>query len=252
MAVSLEDAAEAVPIIKTPCYSALREKRTKGIHKVNTRVPFHIHQNEHLLTSLVSPAAQFSQLGFQGFVMEGLSPWAAAAVLGKLGGHTRVLQGAGLSLESLCRALAWSGAALGSSSQNAGGHHLMLLLLSRSPATHECFVGDLKLLLNRFYFFKIPQKQALSPSICSTPSYLSLSILAQNFVFMQSLVCPHGCVGRKAPAHWVDAQQEEAGRAVVPLIDLPLHRQPLHPSAHQPRHPSGHHSCLGLQHPLCR
>lgn len=118
--MSQEDPAEAVPITKTPCFSALRERQTKGIHEVNTRVTFHIHQNERLLTSLVPLAARFSQLGFQGFVMHGVSPWAAAAVLGKGGGHTRVLQGAGLSPESQCRALAWSGAALGSSSQNAG------------------------------------------------------------------------------------------------------------------------------------
>lgn len=128
----------------------------------------------------------------------------------------------------------------------------MLPLLSRHPAAHQCFVGDLKLLLNRVYFFKTPQKHALSPSICSTLSWLFLSTLTQNFVFMHSLVCPHGCVGRKAPAHRADAQQEGAGRAVVPLLDLALHHQPLHPSAHQPCHPSGHHSCLCLQHPPCR
>lgn len=30
----------------------------------------------------------------------------------------------------------------------------MLPFLNRSPVTHECFVGNLKLMMNRIYFFQ--------------------------------------------------------------------------------------------------
>ena len=52
-----------------------------------------------------------------------------------------------------------------------------------------------------------------------------------------------GALAGKRFARQADAQQEGAGRAAVPPLDLPLHHQPPHLSAYQLCHRSGHHSC---------
>ena len=65
------------------------------------------------------------------------------------------------------------------------------------------FVGNLKLLMNRFLFFSVPKNHALPLSIHSSPSWLPLNTLMHDFLYMQTLLCP--CVSLLSWVHWQES-----------------------------------------------
>lgn len=139
---------------KLPISLPSEKGKQKGSVK-SMPVPLHIHQSERLLASLVPPATQFSQFGFQSFAPCGASwggvPLGCGCSAG-LGGRTHKCSKVQAHLWSPCVGhLPEVVLHRGQAPKNARGHFMMLSFLSRSPATHECFVGNLKLQLNRIY-----------------------------------------------------------------------------------------------------